>query len=162
METKRPRGRPSKWTQALEDEICERVADGEPLRKICRDDHMPTWVSVYRWREAKPSFSLHLSRARLIGFDAIAEDCLLIANETEEGVEIEESPRGTTTKTKDMTSHRELKIATRLMLLAKWYPEKFGDAQKLEVTGKDGAPLAAVPSFADMYGKKKNTKLKVN
>ena len=39
-------------------------------------------------------------------------------------------------KTIDMVEHRKLRIETRLKLLAKWNPKKYGD--KLAHTGADG------------------------
>ena len=44
MTTKR--GRPTLHTTALAREICERMAAGESLRKICTDEHMPSEAAV--------------------------------------------------------------------------------------------------------------------
>lgn len=57
------RGRPSKFTPEIADEICERLANGEPLAKICRDEHMPTRVAVHDWAKADGEF-LYASHAR--------------------------------------------------------------------------------------------------
>ena len=35
------RGRPGLYTPELAREICERLAEGETLRSVCRDKHMP-------------------------------------------------------------------------------------------------------------------------
>ena len=43
------RGRPSKYTKAVADEICLRLAKGETLRSICRDEHMPHEATVRQW-----------------------------------------------------------------------------------------------------------------
>lgn len=42
-------GRPSMYNQAMADEICDRLASGESLRTICRQDHMPNHSTVMRW-----------------------------------------------------------------------------------------------------------------
>ncbi len=42
-------GRPSLYTEALAARICKRLADGEPLRSICRDKAMPDKATVLRW-----------------------------------------------------------------------------------------------------------------
>lgn len=42
-------GRPIKFTQAIADRICERIADRESLRSICRDEGMPAMSSVLSW-----------------------------------------------------------------------------------------------------------------
>ena len=45
-------GRPSKFSEAVASEICERIADGESLRRICKDDHMPCLATVRTWLRA--------------------------------------------------------------------------------------------------------------
>lgn len=42
-------GRPSTYTDDLFNEICERMANGETLMQICRDDQMPDHETVKRW-----------------------------------------------------------------------------------------------------------------
>ena len=44
----RKTGRPSKYTPELAAEIARRLSDGEPLRQICRDEHMPHWTNIYK------------------------------------------------------------------------------------------------------------------
>ena len=59
-----PRGRPSKFSQALADQICERIARDEGLEAICRDEAMPGVTTVYRWRDERPDFREAYARAR--------------------------------------------------------------------------------------------------
>ena len=42
-------GRPSKYTKKLGDDICVRLAGGESLRSVCRDDKMPALSTVLLW-----------------------------------------------------------------------------------------------------------------
>ena len=121
-------------------EICTRLAEGEPLRQICRDPHMPAWQTVYDWIRADNEFASRIARARELGFDAIAEEALEIANTPVMGEEHEETEDGYKVKRADMLGHRKLQIYTRLQLLAKWCPQKYGEktAVDLNVTG----PLA--------------------
>lgn len=60
------RGRPGTYTQAIGDEICERLADWEPLMEICRDERMPPWSTVYGWMGSDPAFAAHIARARVL------------------------------------------------------------------------------------------------
>lgn len=41
--------RPTKYTKALGDKICARLAGGESLRAICRDDGIPSLSTVLLW-----------------------------------------------------------------------------------------------------------------
>lgn len=100
---------------------------------------MPGWVTVYKWLSERDEFSERFAHARDLGHDAIAEEALEIANTPVEGKRVKVSEDGTETVTEDMLGHRKLQIETRLKLLAKWNPKKYGD--KLELSGNKEAPL---------------------
>lgn len=121
--------RKGKYTQEIADEICERLSKGEPLAVICRDAHMPAVSTVWSWEKTHEGLAEAIARARLEGYDAIAAECLEIANTPVEGMEIEEDENGKVTKLsrRDMLGHRKLQIETRLKLLAKWDPRRYGE-----------------------------------
>ena len=125
-------GRPSKYTPEIAAEICERLSKGEPLTQICRDDHMPADSTVREWSKDDATLSGDIARARINGFDAIAVQCLEIA---------EERPERTAAGSIDSGSvqHAKLRIETRLKLLAKWDPKRYGE--KLELSGDENNPL---------------------
>jgi hypothetical protein len=132
-------GRPSKYTPELAAEICERLSNGEPLRQICRDNHMPAWTAVYAWSAKDPELSERIARAREMGFDAIAEETLIIADTPEWGLTETVSPNGASVTKADMLGHRKLRIETRLKLLSKWDPKKYGD--RLALAGDEKNPI---------------------
>lgn len=128
---KKPTGRPSKFSDQLFEEICERLSNGEPLRQICRDDHIPNATTVYNWLESDESLSQRFARAREKGFDAIAESALAIADE----------PPPTTQQGGTDSGHvawAKNRVWTRLQLLAKWDPKRYGDKQQVEHSGSIG------------------------
>jgi hypothetical protein len=68
-------GRPSDFTQEIANAICEALADGKSLRKICEDDDMPDRTTVRRWL-ANPNhaeFRLQYAHAREEQADVYAE-----------------------------------------------------------------------------------------
>lgn len=132
----RPRGRPSTRTQAIDDEIIERLSCGETLRSICRDAHMPAWQTVYLWKRTDEDFAERFARARDDGHDAIAEQALEIADTPVTGERVEEDDKGVKVVREDMLGHRKLQVETRLKLLAKWNPTKYGDRQQVDMTTK--------------------------
>jgi hypothetical protein len=140
---KKPRGRPSLYTPERAKEICVRLATGEPLTVICSDRGMPSDETVRRWQGAHPTFALDIAQARARGFDAIAWEALQIANTPIEGVETTTDEKGTSEKRGDMLGHRKLQIETRLKLLAKWDPKRYGEKVTQEHTGLDGGPIKA-------------------
>lgn len=123
--------------------IVELMCEGRTLSSICRDEPgMPARQRVYEWIEADPEFAKAMDRARDLGADAIAEEALRIADTTEEGVELEIGSEGTTKEKRgDMLGHRKLRVETRLKLLAKWHPQRYGDKVTAEHVGKDGGPV---------------------
>jgi hypothetical protein len=87
---------------------------------------------VWAWGKQRPAFAESIARAREEGFDVIAAECLSIANTPIEGVETTIDDKGVSEKRGDMLGHRKLQIETRLKLLAKWDPKRYGE--KLDVT----------------------------
>lgn len=58
------RGQPTKYTDKIALEICERLAKGESLESICKSDHLPTSETVRQWKRSKKDFSLNYTHAR--------------------------------------------------------------------------------------------------
>ena len=141
--------RPSIFKPEIVTEICARLATGEPLTAICRDAHTPAWQTVYGWMAKHPEVAKDIARAREVGHDAIAEECLQIANTPVMGEETEVSDAGVKIKRSDALGHRKLQIHTRLQLLAKWNPKKYGDRQAVELTGAEGGPVEISKSEAE-------------
>lgn len=135
----KPRGRPSTYTVALGKAICARLSKGEPLAQICRDEGMPGVQTVNDWKAAHAEFSVAIARAREDGYDALAAQCLEIANTPLEGIETTLKDDGRVEEKRgDMLGHRKLQIETRLKLLAKWDPRRYGD--KIAIGGADDLP----------------------
>jgi hypothetical protein len=56
-----------RWSAALARRICERVAGGEVLYGVLREDGMPSAQSVAVWARARPEFAAALLEARRAG-----------------------------------------------------------------------------------------------
>ena len=121
------RGRPSGYTDALAAEIVDRITQGETLADICRDDHMPGYRTVYDWERAHPDFSANITRARLYGYDQIANATRRVA-------------RGAPGHSTGDTQRDKLIIETDLKLLSKW-DKRYGDKIEQTVQGADGGPV---------------------
>ena len=139
-------GRPSSYDPVVAEQICELISEGVPLREICRMEGMPAWRNIYFWMARDEDLSAHIARAREMGYDNIAEECLDIADSaTNDGMDREiRNAHGKIEVTRVVdTEHiqrSKLRIETRLKLLAKWKPEKYGD--KTILTGDaNGAPI---------------------
>jgi len=148
----RPPGSGSKYTIALGEDICKELSEGKPLRQICRE-HGLAWATIYKWREVHPAFDVAITRARDMGMDAILEDTLQIANtQVAAVIETTKANGDTETRREDALGHRKLQIETRLKLLAKWNPKKYGDKLEQTLMGDPAAPVNLVLSGSDVRG----------
>lgn len=136
---KKKTGRPSTYNPEIAQSICDQLSEGIPLREICRQEGYPSYRAVYRWMVADEDLASHIARAREIGYDLMAEECLSIADNPKWGQKQVMTDDGTSTTIEDMLGHRKLQIETRLKLLAKWNPKKYGD--KVQVGGDAENPL---------------------
>lgn len=67
-------------TDAIIDEICERLSTGSNLLQICRDNHMPDRATVSRWQANDEELATRIARARDIGQDYSIDECREIAD----------------------------------------------------------------------------------
>ena len=151
-----PKGSGSLKTQAVMDEIIDRLSEGETLQSICRcrisveggeivklprlsGDGFPRPSTVYDWEAEDPDFSVRVARARRYGADAIANEALVIAD-----CRAEEP------------ASRKVRIETRLKLLACWDP-RYSQKVQATVVGDAAAPIHhkvdATLSPSDAYRK---------
>lgn len=135
-------GRKSTYNAKDAAEIVERLSKGEPLAVICRDDWLPAYRTVYHWADENAEFAANIARAREAGFDQIAADCLAIADgrDKKDPVDFEASVADGTLIVRDHNRDR-LRVDTRLKLLAKWDPKRYGDAVQVKHADANGEKL---------------------
>jgi transposase-like protein len=63
---RRPQGRGSTYRPELGEMICERLAGGESLTSIARDEGLPTYATILRWVNRHPDFQDMYVQAREI------------------------------------------------------------------------------------------------
>lgn len=151
-------GRPTKYTKAIDAEICDKISRGIPLAEICRQDNMPDRSTIYDWINDNPDFSLRFARARDIGFDAIAEEALDIADDSTNDWMDRRISEDLTIRVLDAehVQRSKLRIETRLKLLAKWSPKKYGDKTDITTNGKDIQPVSFIIQASEENVKKLN------
>lgn len=122
--------RHSDYTEELGDEICERLADGESLRRICLSDHMPSKSAVFRWLAANEEFRNRYARAREAQADTMADEILDIADDGTN--DYMETPEGGERYNGDAIQRSKLRVDARKWVAAKLKPKVYGD--KIDVT----------------------------
>lgn len=130
-------GRPSLYTPEIIDELCERLSNGEPMAAICREEGMPSHVTVWNWMNDKTDperaafVSESIARAREVGEDVIAAQVLEIVDQNPERVA---TMHGDQIDSGDV-SNRRMRAEYRLKLLAKWNPKRWGEKVDLTTQG---------------------------
>lgn len=125
--------RASEYTAEIGDIICERISEGQSLRKICDENDMPNKATVFRWLAANKEFSDQYARARETQADTLFDDVLAIADQYDT---ISEAVNP------DLIQRAKLRIDARKWMAGKLRPKVYGD--KLELAGDASAPLTVV------------------
>jgi hypothetical protein len=131
-------GRPSDYTAELADQICERIADGESLRSICRDESMPSKATVFRWLVEFPDFETKYAHAREAQADTLVDEIVSIADEEVTMIRADKHKPGADEDAQvevvfDQTAvaRNKLRVAARQWTAEKLRPKKYGP--KLEI-----------------------------
>ena len=132
----RPHHRPSDFTEQAADEICWRLTHGEPLGKICADDHLPHVATVYRWLIRYPTFREMYTQAREEQADTNADEILQIADEMPPEYT---DDKGRTMIDQSYLAWQKQRIDARKWTAAKLKPRKYGD--RLALGGEAGNPV---------------------
>jgi len=123
---------PAKNTPQLIDAVLSRIALGETLAALGRElgFHPTAWGM---WVRADEALAIAYGQARDLGADAIAEEALALIDL--------EPPRVEGRIDNGYVQWRRAQVDTRLKLLAKWSPKRYGDRATIDVGNKDGEAL---------------------
>lgn len=108
----------TKYTEAVAEEICRRLADGESLNAICKDEKMPAESTVRSWAiDPDHPIAAKYARAREVGYEKMADELLEIADNLEGG-----------------DNRDRLRVETRKWLLSKVLPKVYGEKSTVEMS----------------------------
>lgn len=124
-------GRPSSFTPEIANEICDRLAKGESLKRITgpdRDGFMPSETTVINWlsrgesgEEPYAAFLVQYARAREAQADTYFAEVVDIADEAAvDAVAV---------------ARNRLRVDARKWTASKLAPKKYGDRQVIEHEG---------------------------
>src|SRR4051812_41070966 len=81
---KKPTGRPPLHTPQLAEAVCHQLMLGQSLKRICKQDGMPSIDTVIRWLHADTAgFCDQYARAREVQAELYGEETIDIADEDE-------------------------------------------------------------------------------
>ena len=137
-------GRPSSYTQAMADSICERLASGQSLREICRDEESPPKKTVLAWLKVNEEFRSQYTQARADQADRFVEEMIEISDDaSNDWMERQEDKGQGYELNGEHLQRSRLRIDTRKWIAARMAPKKYGDRVTTEVVGEGGGPVAA-------------------
>lgn len=128
----RGRGRPTIYTPELGERICTRLAAGESLNRICKDEGMPCPATVYLWVvKGIDDFSERYAQAREAQAHCLAQRVLDLVTEVElpEGIDPQRA---------------KVAIDGLKWIAGRMAPNSYGDRQKIE-TEQRITYLKAIP-----------------
>lgn len=124
VKAKAKMGRPSKRTPELIEEIITRLACGESLRKICKDEHMPVKENVLAWMWKDAEFRSQYMAAKEASAEAMLEEIMDIADESSQDMAV--GPNGELRANSEVVQRSKLRVDTRKWAMARLAPKKYG------------------------------------
>jgi hypothetical protein len=104
----------------MAERICERIAEGEPLTRICKDRQIPAYRTVLGWRVANEEFQHMYARAREDAADTLADQIRELAERVEKG-ELEPNAG-------------RVAIDALKWIASKLKPREYGDRSRMDLT----------------------------
>lgn len=127
-------GRPTSYSLKIADAVCERIALGESMRSISRDEVMPAMSTLFSWLRKHSEFSEQYRIAKKESASVYFEEMLDIAdNEVGIPLLIDDKPvldeRGSVILVKDNVgvNHAKLRIHARQWAMSRLEPKKYGE-----------------------------------
>ena len=108
-------------------ELCERIAGGESMYRVCEDHHMPNRAAIFHWIKDDPIFAELLREAYAARGEKFAEETTLLADEAKEAPP-------------ELTAAYRLAVDTRKWVASRLLPKKYGD--KVALVGDSENPVA--------------------
>jgi len=118
----------SLFDEPVFNEVCRRLARGEPFASITLEENMPTYDVLHTWIKEDSHREQRYVQARLEYADSLAEQIVIIAD----------SPHNINP---EYNMWSKLRIDARKWTAAKLRPNRWGDRVINEHSGLNGAPI---------------------
>lgn len=129
--------KPDLFTETIISEILGRIADGESLRKICADEHLPCKKTVMNWlaREENEDLRKRYVLAREMQAESYVDEIIDIADDRKD----DPDPQS-----------RKVRCWARQWHASKQLPKKYGERMAHQALDENGDPAkASVIVFVD-------------
>jgi len=123
----------SAWDDNTRAYITEQLALGRSLRDICREKDMPSEGLVRKWARTEDEFGTQYARAREIGMDALADEILEIADDTQR--DFKTTADGKEIVDQEAINRARLRVDARKWIMSKIAPKTYGEKLDLNHSG---------------------------
>lgn len=136
-------GRPSILTDEVAEEIFFRMGNGESLRSICRDEHMPNIATVWRWTHSNEEFCKRYEVARMQLVDTYAAEVSEIADDSTNDFYEKALKNGevAVVGNGELVQRARLRVETRRWVCERMAPHKYGEKSSLNLGGQVENPV---------------------
>ncbi len=110
--------------------IMEAVAEGTPLRAICKANKWP-YSYVARWIAENPEVNACYEAALAIWGDSLAQETPGIADDAEPST----------------VAHAKLRVDTRLKLASRWNRQRYGETPQIQINAASGSLVAILSAL---------------
>ena len=133
-------GRPTTYTPEFGDRICDEIMKSEKgIFALSEElDWFPAPSSIYLWLDQHKDFSEHYARCRQAQQDRMAESIIKIADDSSQDELI--SPNGNRIENREFTSRSKLRVETRMWLMERLAPKKYGKQVEADTEQKSYQP----------------------
>lgn len=123
------------------------------MTAICSENDMPTPRMVRMWCEDDKDVASAVLYSRELGYDAIAEQCFSIADDSTG--DLIEDEKGNTRLNHEFAARAKIRIETRLKLLAKWSKRYSDQPASQQINVAVGVTVMTPERLADLQARKK-------
>lgn len=129
------------YTDELAQAMCERIAGGEPIYKMCRRKGMPSYTTFKRWQRENADFRAMVIEAKEDQADMFVDEINIVATNLTKKAQ-----------TPEQIAAARVLIDTRKWTAARFKPKVYGDRTTNELTGPGGESLSIAVSFVKAPG----------
>ena len=130
-------GRPSDYTIELAKEICLLMSEGMSIVDICKQEHMPSRTSVYKWILEHKEFADMYTHARDLQAEFYASEVLRVSAGAKDQAYGEVGTGEASARVQGVKLH----VDSLKWVAARLSPRKYGKTVMNEHTGAEGGPI---------------------
>lgn len=145
------RGRPTRYSAAIGQEICDAIASSSKgTKRLCEDNsHWPCQDTLFTWLKKYPEFSEQYAQAKICQIELLVDEILEISDDASQDQYVNEL--GVLVPNSPAINRARLKVDTRKWLASKLVPKVYGN--KIDIEGDNSMSEELRQLSADLEAK---------